>query len=147
MTVSAVNATAPTIAARASMDASHSPRYMKVIPDVGTDPHRSRAFRPNVAAGLNQYGARRQMWPEDAFRGSEGGYLAGPLDGISARAPYLHNGSVPTLDQLFGPPAQREDKFTRGCTQYDAVNMGFACKSSTEPNDVRLASDKRHRPR
>ncbi|MEL6719462.1 MAG: hypothetical protein AAFP82_12160, partial [Bacteroidota bacterium] len=28
------------------------------------------------------------------------GYIAPPLDGIWATAPYLHNGSVPTIDAL-----------------------------------------------
>ncbi|HEY6881449.1 MAG TPA: hypothetical protein VI299_25665 [Polyangiales bacterium] len=31
------------------------------------------------------------------------GYLAPPLDGVFITAPYLHNGSVPTLEQLLDP--------------------------------------------
>ena len=35
------------------------------------------------------------------------GYANQPLDGIWLRAPYLHNGSVPSLTALLDPPAER----------------------------------------
>ena len=35
------------------------------------------------------------------------GYIRAFLDGIWLRAPYLHNGSVPSLRDLLTPPAQR----------------------------------------
>ena len=35
------------------------------------------------------------------------GYASQPLDGIWARSPYLHNGSVPTLRDLLEPPSSR----------------------------------------
>jgi len=41
------------------------------------------------------------------------GYRNVPLDGVWARAPYLHNGSVPTLADLLNPPAERP-KFLHG---------------------------------
>ncbi|HJT15611.1 MAG TPA: di-heme-cytochrome C peroxidase, partial [Dongiaceae bacterium] len=41
-------------------------------------------------------------------------YKARPLDGIWATAPYLHNGSVPSLFQLLLPPAQRQATFLLG---------------------------------
>jgi hypothetical protein len=56
------------------------------------------------------------------------GYAAGPLDGIWARAPYLHNGSVPTLRHLLAPRnpgSQRPTKFVRGSIRYDTSNVGF----------------------
>ena len=34
------------------------------------------------------------------------GYVAPPLDGIWATAPYLHNGSVPTLEQMLDSQAR-----------------------------------------
>ena len=37
-----------------------------------------------------------------------------PLDGIWLRAPYLHNGSVPTLRDLLRPPDERPVVFYRG---------------------------------
>lgn len=47
------------------------------------------------------------------------GYIAPPLDGVWATAPYLHNGSVPTLADLLGPSSQRPDVFIRGSTSHD----------------------------
>ena len=47
------------------------------------------------------------------------------LDGIWLRAPYLHNGSVPTLRDLLKPPAERPKVFWRGYDVYDPVNVGF----------------------
>ncbi len=47
------------------------------------------------------------------FRKTDG-YADHPLDGVWARAPYLHNGSVPTLRDLMDAPAERPDTFYRG---------------------------------
>jgi hypothetical protein len=52
------------------------------------------------------------------------GYIAGPLDGVWARAPYLHNGSVPTLAQLL-KPGTRANTFYRGNIEYDTQEVGF----------------------
>ena len=62
------------------------------------------------------------------------------LQGIWAAAPYLHNGSVPTLAQLLTPPAQRVKSFAVG-SNYDQVNIGLATAQhnstmSTRPPDV-----------
>jgi hypothetical protein len=52
-------------------------------------------------------------------------YKARPLDGIWATAPYLHNGSVPTLYDLLLPPAQRPRSFSMGTREYDPVRVGY----------------------
>jgi mono/diheme cytochrome c family protein len=52
------------------------------------------------------------------------GYKADMLHGIWAQAPYLHNGSVPTLGQLVCP-ATRPQKFLRGNLHYDQGLVGF----------------------
>ncbi|MCA9601012.1 MAG: hypothetical protein KC417_03240, partial [Myxococcales bacterium] len=53
-------------------------------------------------------------------------YKARPLDGIWATAPYLHNGSVATLDDLLRPPAQRAVNFwVSPDAEYDPVHVGF----------------------
>ncbi len=52
------------------------------------------------------------------------GYKVDMQHGIWARAPYLHNGSVPTLGQLFCPQA-RPKKFLRGVLFYDEALVGF----------------------
>ncbi|MEA2571792.1 MAG: hypothetical protein QOI24_3793 [Acidobacteriota bacterium] len=52
-------------------------------------------------------------------------YKARPLDGIWATAPYLHNGSVPTLSDLLLPVAKRPSTFFVGSRDFDPVNVGF----------------------
>jgi len=52
-------------------------------------------------------------------------YKARPLDGIWATAPYLHNGSVPTLYDLLKTPSQRPSEFFVGTRAYDPVKVGY----------------------
>ncbi|MEY4753146.1 MAG: hypothetical protein RJA44_821, partial [Pseudomonadota bacterium] len=52
-------------------------------------------------------------------------YKARPLDGIWAAAPYLHNGSVPTLDDLLRPVAERPRQFCLGLRDYDPAKVGL----------------------
>ncbi|KMT66784.1 di-heme-cytochrome C peroxidase [Catenovulum maritimum] len=61
-------------------------------------------------------------------------YKARPLNGIWATAPYLHNGSVPSLYQLLLPkcsPAKfqqetcRPEQFIVGSRKFDPVKVGF----------------------
>ena len=57
------------------------------------------------------------------------GYEARVLHGIWAAAPYLHNGSVPTLAELLKPPAERVASFQVG-PNYDIAKVGLA---ATQP--------------
>ncbi|MBO6638756.1 MAG: hypothetical protein JJ920_07610 [Roseitalea sp.] len=52
-------------------------------------------------------------------------YKARPLDGIWATAPYLHNGSVPTLYDLLLPAADRPQAFVVGSGAFDADKIGI----------------------
>jgi len=54
-----------------------------------------------------------------------GAYEARVLEGVWAAAPYLHNGSVPTLAELLKPANERVTKFKIG-PAYDVVNIGLA---------------------
>jgi len=56
---------------------------------------------------------------------SLGAYKGRSLNGIWATAPYLHNGSVPTLWDLLGPPEARPKSFKVGAREFDPVNVGF----------------------
>ncbi|MGY3389791.1 hypothetical protein ACVWW6_002382 [Bradyrhizobium sp. USDA 3311] len=53
-------------------------------------------------------------------------YRARPLNGVWATAPYLHNGSVPSLDWMLRPAAERPKKFCMGQRDYDPKLVGFA---------------------
>jgi len=52
------------------------------------------------------------------------GYNALPLVGLWAQAPYLHNGSVPTLYHML-VPSERPDVFVKSRLDYDKVYVGF----------------------
>ena len=52
-------------------------------------------------------------------------YKARPLNGIWATAPYLHNGSVPTLHDLLQPAANRPKSFSIGVRTFDPVRVGY----------------------
>ncbi len=52
-------------------------------------------------------------------------YKARPLNGTWASAPYLHNGSVPTLHDLLLPPAERPKTFSVGRWEYDPRKVGY----------------------
>lgn len=67
------------------------------------------------------------------------GYPAYPLTGIWARAPYLHNGSVPTLFHLLarkGTESLRPAQFYAGTLGYDRAKGGYhwEVKSPSEIN-------------
>ena len=52
------------------------------------------------------------------------GYKARPLNGVWATGPFLHNGSVPTLDDLLRPADQRPRFVRLGDPAFDAVKVG-----------------------
>jgi len=52
-------------------------------------------------------------------------YKVRPLNGIWATPPYLHNGSVPTIDALLGPAGDRPAKFYLGNREYDPTKLGY----------------------
>lgn len=66
------------------------------------------------------------------------GYVNKRLDGIWMRAPYLHNGSVPTLQHLLMAADDRPATFHRGSDIYLADQMGF--EWNTGPDDSTLSS-------
>ncbi len=56
---------------------------------------------------------------------SDVSYKGRALDGIWATAPYLHNGSVPTLYDLLLPAEQRPASFQVGSREFDPHKVGF----------------------
>jgi hypothetical protein len=94
------------------------------IAQIGTDRHRLDSFTPDLVAKFHSI--NRPPFVFDAYRKTNG-YSSAPIDGIWARAPYLHNGSVPDLWSLLQAPANRPAAFNRGCDLYDPKNVGFTC--------------------
>jgi hypothetical protein len=58
-------------------------------------------------------------------RNFQEGMKAGPLLGIWATGPFLHNGSVPTVYDLLSPPEERPRVFWVGGRELDEERLGF----------------------
>ena len=109
---------------------TESDKRLYSVAEVGTDPHRAELFTKEQAARFNKFLAELettgyQPSKEEGLR-STGKYWAASMDGVWARSPYLHNGSVRTMQELLTPPAQRAKTFHRGSQDYDATQMGYA---------------------
>jgi hypothetical protein len=117
---------------------------------VGTDPNHARNFAepvqgrslPDLMTELAVGVKRRyyevhgvsdevaEQWQGQPGDGSfrdpgEAVYAARPLTAVWSTAPYLHNGSVPTLDDLLRPVAERPRRFPLGHREYDPVKVGY----------------------
>jgi cytochrome c peroxidase len=92
---------------------------------VDTDPERIGTWSKANAIAANKvvagFGIERRGLVEAELEG----YNPPFLDGVWLRAPYLHNGSVPTLRDLLEPPATRPKVFWRGYDLYDPAKVGF----------------------
>ena len=120
----------------------HAPggaKVNQVIPIgwVGTDRARLDALTPETVEGFKALTYKK--WRYTHFRKTNG-YVATTLDGVWARAPYLHNGSVPTLAALLRPPGERPVEFRRGSPRYDLERVGFE-SGVGRPYDTRLAGN------
>jgi mono/diheme cytochrome c family protein len=106
------------------------------IERIGTDRHRLDSVTEDLVANQNTLGIGHP-WRFTHFRKTHG-YASMPLDGIWARAPYLHNGSVPTLRALLEPPDRRPQRFYRGDDEYDPVRVGFRSDRPVSTDGRRL---------
>jgi len=106
------------------------------IAEIGTDPERLNSFTSELAAQMNTIGTGKP-WKFSHFRKTDG-YANMPLDGVWLRAPYLHNGSVPTLRALLFPE-ERPATFYSGYDVYDWQRVGFVSEGAdAERNGVRF---------
>ena len=115
--------------------------------ELGTDPARLGSPSKLTYAGFNKAlheGCPKNELGKACFNDDQPvlrpldwsiGYVATPLDGIWARAPYLHNGSVPTLYHLL-VPRQRPARFIVGSMQYDTAMVGFEWQQPMENTEV-----------
>jgi len=92
---------------------------------------KKRAFDDDGISAADQAGmdANPVIWR------ATGQYMARKLNGIWATAPYLHNGSVPTLYHLLHPD-QRPPRFLVGIREYDPAKLGFQSESANMPVNV-----------
>ncbi len=99
------------------------------VAEVGTDPHRAEMFTQKLADGFNKFLAELESEgyqpPKEFGVRSTGKYWAVTLNGVWARSPYLHNGSVRTMHDLLTSPTQRAKTFHRGSRMFDEKEMGY----------------------
>ena len=81
-----------------------SDKRLYSVAEIGTDPHRAEMFTQKLADGFNRFLAELEAEgyqpPREAGVRSTGKYFAATLSGVWARSPYLHNGSVRTMQDL-----------------------------------------------
>lgn len=92
------------------------------LEDIGTDPVRLQALTRGHREWLRDGWMSR--YGKDAVDVDPGGYVAPPLNGIWATAPYFHNGSVPTLWHVLHP-AERPMVWKRSEDGFDRERIGL----------------------
>jgi mono/diheme cytochrome c family protein len=110
------------IAGRPSPRLNPAPHFTTVVgpllTKVKTQSYRLFHVPPAVQDSLNGC-------PNDTVWRTTRAWQSRPLSGIWATAPYLHNGSVPTLYDLLRPASERPDSFIVGNPEYDPVKLGY----------------------
>lgn len=113
------------------------------IADIGTDPLRLQGMPVEhrqffKESWFGDYGQRTVV--EDPE-----GYVAPPLNGVWASAPYFHNGSVPTLWHVLHPD-QRPQVWLRTEDGYDTQRVGLEVSEFEElPKAAKSRPDERRR--
>lgn len=109
--------------------------------------------RLNVPQDLQAKWEHRDLRPEQTFRSTmrqaadypdTAGlkiYRSKTLRGIWATAPYLHNGSVPTIYDLLLPASDRPTSFRLGSREYDPVKLGYREDGPIAPGLQRFTVD------
>jgi hypothetical protein len=101
------------------------PNLFVGIDDVGTDDVLARRSFNAVAPFIDWYNG--SFFGELARAVPGEGYIAPPLDGVWATAPYLHNGSVPTIAQLLNSETRPRywSRFLQDSQSYDENQLGW----------------------
>lgn len=132
----------------------HYPNKIIALEEIGTDTTRYRGIEEAFGDFYNQswFAREKQGWFGEGYKAQRsGGYQAPPLDGIWATAPYLHNGSVPTLEALLDSksrPAVFTRSFQTAEADYDRQKVGWKTwpapvKPPETPLDARQIYDTR----
>ncbi len=94
------------------------------IDEIGTDRVRLDALTVDHRRGYHE--SWYAHYEADDTVLDPGGYQAPPLNGVWASAPYLHNGSVPTLWHLLRPKQRPPIWHRPDNSDYDAERVGLA---------------------
>ncbi len=123
------------------------PNKVIALGKVGTDPGLARAGYSDADRFLEWF--QRSFYGELALAAPALGYVAPPLDGVWATAPYLHNDSVPTLaDLLESPKRPTFWEFARaegGAPVYDSEQVGWRYRTLSEGKAGAMSWEARNR--
>ncbi|MEQ1506480.1 MAG: hypothetical protein ABMB14_29905 [Myxococcota bacterium] len=118
------------------------PDQIVPLAEIGTDPARAGNFGQPEVDYLNAFA-------ETVFPGvvleATGGYLAPPLVGIWARAPYFHDASVPDLAGVIDSASRPEVWQRTGveADDYDPLTVGWRYTVPADPLDASTAAGRR----
>jgi cytochrome c5 len=114
------------------------PNYLVETKTIGTDPALATEYDnfPYYHTWYNdswfaKKSPKSQLLPQK-------GYIAPPLDGIWITAPYLHNGSVPSVDALLNSstrPKYWSRTFDGTMAEYNTAQLGWKYTSETTKKD------------
>jgi mono/diheme cytochrome c family protein len=111
------------------------------LDEIGTDPVRLKSLTPRHRQWMKEGWVSR--FGDDPVEVDPAGYVAPPLDGIWASAPYFHNGSVPTLWHVLHPNA-RPVVWKRTEDGYDRGKVGLEVETFDKlPASVKFPSHRR----
>jgi mono/diheme cytochrome c family protein len=123
------------------------PRYPNRVvglEKVGTDPALAQGAYYEADRFIRWY--NRSFYGEISRAAPALGYVAPPLDAVWATAPYLHNGSVPTLEALLDASKRpRYWRFTSDQPAFDEKALGWAYAESPHGKDGAMSWDERYR--
>jgi hypothetical protein len=100
----------------------------ELLPDEKLDTAAKIKALAEIKARVTAKLANMFVKPRTADAGAA--YESRVLHGIWATAPYLHNGSVPSLWELMLPPGRRAMTFKVGSRKFDPKNVGYATDES-----------------
>jgi hypothetical protein len=140
-------------------DAAENPKFEELFPleVTKTDPNRATTFAEKVPpkdtpfpdliqktlaeikeVALAEFSPEEQeaIKKEPVIWRGPAKYSARSIKGSWSTAPYLHNGSVPTLFELLSPVKERRDKFYLGSREYDVERVGYVSDDKMTPFDT-----------
>ncbi len=119
------------------------PGRIVAIEEIGTDRVRFDSLTRENRRDLNESWFGRDIAGDPGIDAPEG-YIAPPLDGVWATAPYLHNGSVPTLWHVLHP-GSRPVVWKRSAAGYDERRVGLEVEEMAAMPAGRLLPSERRR--
>ncbi|MBX3041155.1 MAG: cytochrome c [Bdellovibrionaceae bacterium] len=106
------------------------PNRLSPQSEMGTDPKRWQAITPEIEKYMNSNPTGKVVRVKNT-----GGYVAPLLNSLWATAPYLHNGSVPSLWALMNP-TERPRQFWVGGHHLDLTVVGISHPAGSRPEST-----------